>query len=120
MIELCPPALIYFFFVLTQIIIDIFQFHYQQAITKTIIMIIITFLLNTLCYKNMSIVAWIIVLIPFIFTTYLTFILIYFFGYNSITGKLNHDKTEITYSNNNSNGKSVSKHYNYNDLIHTH
>jgi len=99
MIKLCPPALIYFLFILTQIIIDIFQFHYQEAVSKIIIMIVITFLLNQLCYENMSIVSWIIVFIPFMFTTYLTFILIYFFGYNSITGKLHNNKSEIIYSN---------------------
>ena len=51
-------------------------------------MVIITFLLNILCEKNMSIVSWIIVFIPFIFTTYLTFLLVYLFGYNTLTGNL--------------------------------
>ncbi len=85
---LCSPALIYIAFVSTQIIIDIFKENYRLALYKSIIMVIITFLLNVLCQRNMSIVSWIIVFVPFIFTTYITFLLVYLFGYNVISGSL--------------------------------
>lgn len=90
---LCSPALIYIAFVSTQIIIDIFKKQYRSAFYKLIIMIIITILLNVLCQRDMSVVSWIIVFIPFIFTTYATLLLIYLFGYNLVTGDLINPQT---------------------------
>ena len=95
--KLCPPALIYFLFILTQIIIDMVEFQFHQAFVKIIIMIVITYLLNILCKGGMSGVSWAIVFIPFIFTSYLTLILIYVFGYNYNNGKLINNKTQATY-----------------------
>lgn len=97
--KVCAPALIYCLFVLTQIIIDIFKLEYQHAFVKFIIMIIITFLLNLLCERDLSFVSWMIVFIPFIFTTYLTFLLVYLFGYNTLSGNLNEQKKMNTKTN---------------------
>ena len=121
---LCSPALIYIAFVSTQIIIDIFKANYRLALYKSVIMVIITFLLNVLCERNMSVVSWIIVFIPFIFTTYSTFLLVYLFGYNVLSGSLTEPVNEkqvnnykITTNTNNQQPNNNSK--NTNKILHT-
>lgn len=89
MISLCAPALIYVAFSLTQIIIDTFKGLYNTAFFKVIVMVIITILLNSLCQAGMGIVSWIIVFIPFIFMSVIVAILLYVFGLDPATGKLN-------------------------------
>jgi hypothetical protein len=86
--NICPPALIYLAFSLTQIIIDTFKGLYNTAFFKFIVMVTITFLLNALCQGGMSIVSWIIVFIPFIFMTVIVTILLYVFGLDAATGTL--------------------------------
>ena len=89
MLDLCAPALIYVAFSLTQIIIDTFKGLYNTAFLKIIVMIIITILLNTLCETGMGIISWMIVFIPFIFMSIIVAILLYVFGLDPSTGKLN-------------------------------
>jgi hypothetical protein len=89
MLNLCAPALIYVAFSLTQVIIDTFKGLYNTAFFKIIVMIIITILLNSLCQAGMGIVSWIIVFIPFIFMSVIVAILLYVFGLDPATGKLN-------------------------------
>jgi hypothetical protein len=87
--DLCAPALIYLAFSLTQIIIDMFKGLYNTAFLKFFVMIIITMLLNSLCQTGMGIISWIIVFIPFIFMSVIVTILLYVFGLDPKTGKLN-------------------------------
>jgi hypothetical protein len=87
--DLCAPALIYVAFSLTQVIIDTFKGLYNTAFFKFIVMIIITILLNALCKSGMGIISWIIVFIPFIFMSVIVIILLYVFGLDPATGKLN-------------------------------
>ncbi len=89
MVGLCAPALIYVAFSLIQIIIDTFKGLYNTAFLKIIVMVIITILLNALCQAGMGIVSWIIVFIPFIFMSIIVAILLYVFGLDPATGKLN-------------------------------
>jgi hypothetical protein len=89
MFNLCPPALIYVAFSLTQIIIDTFKGLYNTAFFKVIVMIVITILLNTLCEAGMGIISWIIVFVPFIFMSIIVAILLYVFGLDAATGQLN-------------------------------
>lgn len=89
MLDLCAPALIYVAFSLTQIIIDTFKGLYNTAFFKVIVMIIITILLNALCQSGMGIISWIIVFVPFIFMSIIVTILLYVFGLDAATGKLN-------------------------------
>jgi uncharacterized protein YacL len=89
MLNLCAPALIYVAFSLTQVIIDTFKGLYNTAFLKVFVMIIITILLNSLCQAGMGIISWIIVFIPFIFMTIIVTILLYVFGLDPSTGKLN-------------------------------
>lgn len=87
--NLCAPALIYIAFSLTQIIIDTFNGMYNTAFLKVIVAVIITMLLNALCQTGMGIVSWIIVFIPFIFMSVIIAILLYVFGLDPSTGKIN-------------------------------
>lgn len=89
MFSLCAPALIYVAFSLTQIVIDTFKGLYNTAFFKVIVMVIITILLNALCQSGMGIISWIIVFIPFIFMSVIVAILLYVFGLDPTTGKLN-------------------------------
>ena len=90
MINLCGPAIIYLIFSLTQIIIDLFKGLYNTAIMKTIVMTMVTLLLNILCEKGLSVVSWIIVFIPFIMMTVIVSMLLYIFGLDASTGSLNY------------------------------
>ena len=90
MINLCGPAIIYLIFSLTQIIIDLFKGLYNTAIMKTIVMAMVTLLLNILCEKGLSVVSWFIVFIPFIMMTVIVSMLLYIFGLDASTGSLNY------------------------------
>jgi predicted membrane protein len=95
--QLCAPAIIYLVFSLTQILIDSFKGLYNTALMKIIIMFMITFLLQILCNRGLSIISWIIVFIPFILMTVIVTLLLYFFGLNPDTGEINYicnDKKE--------------------------
>jgi hypothetical protein len=89
MIKICAPALIYIIFSLTHIIIDTFKGLYNTAFMKFIVSIIITILLDVLCKSGLGIIVWIIVFIPFIFMTVIVTVLLYAFGLDTSTGKLN-------------------------------
>ena len=90
MINLCGPAIIYLIFSVTQIIIDIFKGLYNTAFMKGIVMVMVTLLLHILCQKGLSVVSWIIVFIPFIMMTVIVSMLLYIFGLDATTGKLNY------------------------------
>ena len=91
MFNLCPPALIYFVFSLTQILIDTFKGLYNTAMMKFIVMIMITILLNVLCINGLGIISWIIVFVPFILMTVIVSLLLWVFGLDAATGKLNYN-----------------------------
>jgi hypothetical protein len=77
---ICPPAILYLAFSLTQIIIDIFRGDTNTAFLKFIVMIIFTLVLNLLCSAGLGIISWFIVFIPFILMTYITTVLAFVFG----------------------------------------
>lgn len=77
--NLCPPALIYLGFSIVQIVLDLLQHSYNQSLSKFVVMIIFTFMLNQLCVQNMSIIAWVLVFLPFIFMTFVSSILLMVF-----------------------------------------
>jgi predicted membrane protein len=84
--SICPPALIYIVFSVTQILIDLIKGLYNTALMKFIVMTIIGFLLNVLCQGGLGIISWIIVFIPFILMTIVVALLLYAFGLNATTG----------------------------------
>ena len=92
-IKLCPPALIYVVFSMTQIIIDTIKGLYNTALMKFIVMAMCTLLLNALCENGMSVISWIIVFIPFILMTVVVSMLLYIFGLDIATGSFNYNST---------------------------
>ena len=89
MVNLCAPAIIYLIFSITQILIDTFKGLYNTAFVKIIVAIMVTFLLNILCERGLSVVSWIIVFIPFILMTVVVSMVLYVFGLDAATGNLN-------------------------------
>jgi hypothetical protein len=102
MINLCPPSIIYLIFSITQILIDTIKGLYNTAFVKIIVTIMVTLLLNILCEKGLGIVSWVIVFIPFILMTVIVSVILYVFGLNESTGKLNNkeNNTKNTYNKN--------------------
>jgi hypothetical protein len=121
MINLCAPAIIYLIFSITQILIDTFKGLYNTALIKFIIMIMITLLLNILCQSGLGVISWIIVFIPFILMTVIVSMLLYIFGLNASTGKLNYTCQNTSNSENNSSidasGNIIIYHPYYDPLI---
>lgn len=88
MMNLCPPAIIYLIFSITQILIDTFKGLHNTAFMKIIVATMVTLLLNILCKQGLSVVSWIIVFIPFILMTVIVSMLLYVFGLDAATGKI--------------------------------
>jgi hypothetical protein len=95
-LNLCPPAIIYLFFSLTQITIDMWKGLYNTAIAKVIIMLFVTTLLNVLCILGFGVVSWIIVFIPFILMSVIVSVILYVFGFNASTGKINYGNNNVS------------------------
>lgn len=86
--NLCPPALIYLIFSLTQVVIDSVSGLYNTALVKVWVSFVFTILLNYLCDLGLGIVSWIIVFIPFILMTVIVAVLLLMFGLDPATGKI--------------------------------
>ena len=65
----CTPTTFYLVFAGVQIFMDLVNGIYYSAIVKFLIMIVFSTLLNILCMRNLGIVSWILVFMPFILTT---------------------------------------------------
>lgn len=87
--RLCGPALIYFFFSITHVVMDTGKGLYNSALMKLIVTILFTIFLNYLCDSGMQLIAWFIVFIPFILMTLIISILLYVFGLDPSSGKIN-------------------------------
>ena len=100
--NVCAPALIYLVFTLTQVIIDIYKKVYNVAITKAIQMVLFTLLLNILCKRGLTFLSWILVLIPFIFMSFMTGLILYIFNLNDTETSIVDDADCKDYDYNNS------------------
>ena len=90
--DLCPPALIYLLFSITQVVIDTVKGMYNTALIKIWVATIFTILLNYLCQSGLGIISWLIVFIPFILMTLVVSILLLMFGLDPSTGKIKMNK----------------------------
>ena len=79
---LCPPALLYVVFFLIQIVIEISNESYKQALTQSIICIIFTCILQIFCNANLTLIAWLLVFIPVIMYTYMVLLIFMVFRLN--------------------------------------
>lgn len=85
---LCTPAMIYILFSVTQIMIDMFKGLFNTAFIKFCISFLITLLLHYLCASGYKVISWIIVFIPFILMTVITYILLLSLGMDPYKGRL--------------------------------
>ncbi len=85
--KLCMPALIYLVYALIHIIIDIYSGLYNMAFIEIWIGILGTLVLNILCERDMSIISWFIVSIPFILMTIIAVFILVVLELNPATGK---------------------------------
>ena len=85
---LCTPAMIYILFSVTQIIIDMFNGLFNTAFIKFCVSFLITLLLHYLCVSGYKVISWIIVFIPFILMTVITYILLLSLGMDPYKGRL--------------------------------
>ena len=90
MVNVCAPAIIYLIFSVTQILIDTIKGLYNTALMKGVVTFMVTILLNILCERGLGVVSWIIVFIPFILMTVIVSMLLYIFGLDAATGRLNY------------------------------
>jgi len=79
---LCPPALLYVVFFLIQIVIEISNESYKQALTQSIICIIFTCILQIFCNADLTLIAWLLVFIPVIMYTYMVLLIFMVFRLN--------------------------------------
>jgi len=91
--RLCTPAIIYVVFSVVQIILDLYANLINTAVVKFFIMIIMTILLNLLCQRDLAIISWIIVFIPFIMTTFIVSLILYIFGLSKAIGTTVYNET---------------------------
>jgi hypothetical protein len=85
--SLCMPALIYLIYGTTIIIIDMYKGLYNQAFVQVWVTLLFTLVLNILCKRDLTIISWIFISIPFLFMTVVAGIILFVFGLNPSTGK---------------------------------
>ena len=84
--KLCMPALIYFIYYFSQVILDSGKGYYNLAILKMVVTVLFTLMLNILCENRLTFVSWLIILIPFILMSMIVSIILMFFGLDPLTG----------------------------------
>ncbi len=84
--KLCMPALIYFIYSFSQVILDSGIGRYNLAIMKLVVTVLFTLMLNILCERGLTFVSWVIIFIPFILMSMIVSILLVFFGLDPLTG----------------------------------
>ena len=94
--RLCTPAIIYVVFSVVQIIMDLYVGLINTAAVKFVVMIIMTILLNLLCQRDLAIISWIIVFIPFIMMTFIVSLILYIFGLSKATGSEIYNETSTS------------------------
>lgn len=85
---LCTPAIVYLVYSITQVIAKIIRQEYTPALIEIIVSVIFALLLNFLCSKNMEVVAWLIIFIPFAFMSIVIGMLLFLFNRDPETGRI--------------------------------
>ena len=64
--KLCTPAFIYLIFGIAHIIMSIFNSAYFMAMKQFLMTLLFATLLNMLCERNMTVISWILIIVPFV------------------------------------------------------
>jgi len=84
---LCMPSLLFLVFGATHVIVNAYSGMYNLAFINIWITLLVTLVLNVLCKNDLSLVAWFLVSLPFLFMTLVASLLLFVFGLNPTTGK---------------------------------
>jgi len=89
--KLCTPALVYLVIAILALVLN-FSWSVKSAIVHGIFIAMWTFVLNFICTKGYTMVAWALLLLPYVFTSFVALVtselvLFYNFG-NSVTGNI--------------------------------
>lgn len=95
---MCIPALIYLVYAIIYILIDVKNNLYDNIIIKSWISILIFAVLNVLCNNDLTILAWLMICIPFIYMVYIMAILFYTFNVNLSSGTVTYESSNSTYT----------------------
>ena len=76
----CSPALVYFIFMLVHVFLEMYHKNTKGALLQLLLGLLMSMILQVLCIRGLNIISWIIVLIPFIFYTYMMILLYNVFG----------------------------------------
>jgi DNA integrity scanning protein DisA with diadenylate cyclase activity len=80
--NLCSPALMSLVLVIIYVMREMSNKQHTQALTKLLIGVMFTMLLQVFCLQNLKVIAWLLVFIPLIMYTYTTMIIFFVFGTN--------------------------------------
>ncbi len=78
--KLCTPAVLFVMLMMFHVMFELYDENYRMALMKFISSMIMILFLQMLCIARMEIVAWIIVFLPLIIYSYMTFLLFFVFG----------------------------------------
>lgn len=95
---MCIPALIYLVYAIIYILIDVKNNVYDNIIIKSWISILIFAVLNVLCNNELTILAWLMICIPFIYMVYIMAILFYTFNINPSSGTVSYQSGNTSYT----------------------
>jgi hypothetical protein len=95
-IQICPPALIFVIYMTIQVVIDIFQGFYNRSFVKIVLLFLIGGGLNVLCENGYTIVAWVLVFVPFVLMSLVVVLILFLLKKKETTGdvKTKKDKEE--------------------------
>jgi hypothetical protein len=78
--KLCTPAILFVMLMMFHVIFELYDENYSMALVKFFCSIVMIVFLQLLCAAQMEIVAWVIVFLPIIIYSYMTFLLFFVFG----------------------------------------
>ena len=76
--NICYPSILYFIFTIIYTSLDLYSQRFRDAGIKITLMVLMTVILNLLCYYNYKITAYIVLFLPLLFMYYLSGIIDYF------------------------------------------
>ena len=95
---MCIPAIVYLVYVIIYILMDIKNNNYSNMVLKIWIGVLIFALLHFLCYNGLTIIAWLMIAIPFIYMILVISILLFIFNVDPSTGTVIYQSGDTSYS----------------------
>ena len=77
---LCTPSILFVMIMMFHLMFELYDQQYSMAFLKLFCSIVMILFLQLLCSAHMEIIAWVIVFLPLIIYSYMTFLLFFVFG----------------------------------------